>query len=52
MTGGMRQSSQNRQQQEAQQKQAEQQAANQAKNLDAYNRAYGACLEGKGYTVK
>lgn len=48
----MRQRSQNRQQQEAQQKQAEQQAANQAKNLDTYNRAYGACLEGKGYTVK
>ena len=31
---------------------AQQQAANYAKNRDSYNRAYSACLEGKGYTVK
>jgi len=30
----------------------QQQAGNYQKNRDLYNRAYGTCLEGKGYTVK
>jgi len=46
--GGMRQHDQQRQQQQAQQ----QQAANYDNQRNNYNRAYGACLEGRGYTVK
>jgi len=34
-----------------QQQQWEQQAAEYAQNRDKYNRAYAACLEGRGYTV-
>ena len=52
MAGGMK-TRQNRRQQEQQQQQASQQqqaAYDQAR--DTYNRAFGACLEGKGYTVK
>ena len=30
----------------------QQQAANYQNNRSLYNRAYGTCLEGKGYTVK
>jgi predicted lipid-binding transport protein (Tim44 family) len=50
--GGMRSSSQ---QQEADQKRdqwAREQSAQYAQKRNAYNRAYTACLEGKGYTVK
>ncbi len=50
--GGMRSSSQNSQA-EQQRKQWEQQQANQyMQQRNTYNRAYAACLEGKGYTVK
>ena len=50
--GGMRSSSQNSQA-EKQRKQWEQQQANQyMQQRNTYNRAYAACLEGKGYTVK
>jgi len=50
--GGMRSSRQNRQA-DQQQKQWEQQQANQyMQQRNNYNRAYSACLEGKGYTVK
>ena len=50
--GGMRSSRQNRQT-EQQQKQWEQQQANQyMQKRNTYNRAYSACLEGRGYTVK
>ncbi len=46
--GGMRRRSSRRQsEQRAQQQQAQYQA-----RRNEYNRAYGACLEGKGYTVK
>jgi predicted lipid-binding transport protein (Tim44 family) len=46
--GGMRaQQSRNEQQQLAQQQQAAYQT-----NLDNYNRAYTACLQGRGYTVQ
>ena len=50
--GGMRSSSQNSQA-EKKRKQWEQQQANQyMQQRNTYNRAYAACLEGKGYTVK
>jgi len=50
--GGMRSSSQNRQA-EQQRKQWEQEQANQyMQKRNSYNRAFSACLEGKGYTVK
>ena len=50
--GRMRQNDQKQQQAQAssQQAQAQQNAYNQ--NMGNYNRAYGACLEAKGYTVK
>jgi hypothetical protein len=48
----MRQKDQQQQQQQAEQQRAQQQAATYTKNRDGYNRAYGACLDGKGYTVK
>jgi hypothetical protein len=48
LLGGMKGRDQRRQQESAQQ----QQAAAQNKKRSDYNRAYGACLEGKGYTVK
>ena len=50
--GGIRSSSQNKQA-EQKQKQWEQEQVNQyAKQRNDYNRAYSACLEGRGYTVK
>ena len=52
LIGGMRRRDQARQQQQAQQQWAEQQAAEYTQKRNAYNRAYAACLEGKGYTVK
>ena len=52
LVGGMRRRDQQRQQQQAEQQWAQQQAATYTKNRDGYNRAYGACLEGRGYSVK
>jgi uncharacterized protein YcfJ len=52
LVGGMRRRDQARQQQQAQQQWAEQQAAEYRQKRNTYNRAYSACLEGKGYTVK
>jgi hypothetical protein len=52
MIGGMRRRDQVAREQQAEQQWAQEQAANYAANRDKYNRAYGACLEGKGYTVK
>lgn len=49
LMGGIRH---DRQQQQRQQQQAQQQAASRNAQLDTYNRAYGACLEGRGYTVR
>jgi len=50
--GGMRSSRQN-QQVDQQRRQWEQQQANQyMQQRNTHNRAYSACLEGKGYTVK
>ena len=50
--GGLRRRDQRRRQQSAEQQWAEQQASDYYRRREAYNRAYGACLEGKGYTVK
>jgi hypothetical protein len=48
MAGGMKKRAQQRQQAQAQ----EQQNAAVSQKQSAYNRAFGACMEGKGYTVK
>lgn len=52
LIGGMRRREQQQQQQNAQQQWEHEQAANYANQRNNYNRAYGACLEGRGYTVK
>jgi hypothetical protein len=52
LIGGMRRRDQQRQQQQAEQQWAQQEASNYANQRNNYNRAYGACLEGRGYTVK
>lgn len=52
VVGGSRRRSQQQQQQQAQQQQAQEQAAQYSQSRDGYNRAYSACLEGRGYTVK
>jgi len=52
IVGGARRRDQRRQQQQAEQQWAQQQTANYTKNRDKYNRAYGACLEARGYSVK
>jgi hypothetical protein len=50
--GGMRRRDQVRQEEKAQDQWAQNQAAQYSQKRNEYNRAYGACLEGKGYTVK
>lgn len=52
LIGGVRQSSHNQKVEQQQQQHAEQQASTSANNRDNYNRAYSACLEGRGYSVK
>ncbi len=52
LIGGARRRDHQRQQQQAEQQWAEQQAAEYSNKRHNYSRAYGACLEGKGYTVK
>ena len=52
LIGGARRQDQMRQQEQAEQQWAQEQAATYTKNRDGYDRAYGACLEGRGYTVK
>ncbi len=52
LVGGMRRRDQGRQQQHAEEQWAQQQAAEYHSKRNAYNRAFGACLEGRGYTVK
>jgi hypothetical protein len=52
LIGGMRRNDQQRQQQQAEQQWANEQTANYANQRNNYNRAYSACLEGRGYTVK
>jgi hypothetical protein len=50
--GGLRSHRQQKQDEQAQQQWADQQASQYMQKRSAYNRAYSACLEGKGYTVK
>ncbi len=50
--GGMRSRARNYQAAQAQQQVAGQQSNQYRQKQDTYNRAYSACLEGKGYTVK
>ena len=52
LIGGMRRRSQARNQQQAEEQWAQEQAAGYQEKRGAYDRAFGACLEGKGYTVK
>jgi hypothetical protein len=51
LVGGMRRSDQVRREDQAQQQWAQQQASQHAAERDRFNRAFKACLEGKGYTV-
>jgi hypothetical protein len=48
----MRRRDQAGRQQQAEQQWAQDQAAQYTHRRNEYNRAYAACLEGKGYTVK
>ena len=50
--GGIRRVDQNQQEAQAQQHWEQQQAAQYQQGRDGYNRAYSACLEGRGYTVR
>jgi len=52
LIGGVRQSSANTKNQQKTEQWKQQEANNYANNRNQYNRAYSACLEGKGYTVK
>lgn len=52
MIGGMRRRDQKRREAQAQQQWAQEQTAAYTQKRDTYDRAYSACLEGKGYTVK
>lgn len=50
--GGVAGGAKKRGQEQEQEKYAKDQAAVYEQNRSKYNRAYGACLEGRGYTVK
>ena len=52
MVGGMKTRQSRRAQAQGQQEQAQQQQAADAQKRSDYNRAFSACMEGKGYTVK
>lgn len=52
LIGGMKRRDQQAKQNQAEQNWANEQAANYTAQKNKYNRAYAACLEGKGYTVK
>ena len=52
LIGGMRRRDQKRSQQTAQQQWEQEQANAYMQGRNSYNRAFGACLEGRGYTVK
>ncbi|PKN62714.1 MAG: hypothetical protein CVU57_22925 [Deltaproteobacteria bacterium HGW-Deltaproteobacteria-15] len=52
MVGGMRSRERKRQEAQPQQQQAQQQQSAYSQKQGTYNRAYSACLEAKGYTVK
>jgi hypothetical protein len=50
--GGLRSKSQNKAANEARRQADQTQAAQDQQQRSSYSRAYGACLEGRGYTVK
>jgi len=50
--GRMRQNEQNRQQDQAYEQQVQNQQAAANQGISDYNRAFGACMEAKGYTLK
>ncbi len=52
MIGGMRRRDQQKREQQAQQNWAAQEAAQQQQGRNAFDRALGVCLEGRGYTVR
>ena len=52
LIGGMRRRDQKRQQEQGEQQWAQEQASQYQQRRNNYNRAYGACLEGRGYTIK
>jgi len=52
LIGGMKRRGQVKRDQQEQEQWAQQQAAQYQQNRNTYNRAYSACLEAKGYTVK
>lgn len=52
MAGGMKTRQGRRQQVQQQEQASQQQVAAHSELQNAYNRAFGACMEGKGYTVK
>ena len=52
LIGGVRQRSANKKSAQQAEQWKQQEANNYANNRNQYNRAYTACLEGKGYTVK
>ena len=52
LIGGMRRRDQKRSQQTAQKQWEQEQANAYMQGRNSYNRAFGACLEGRGYTVK
>ncbi len=51
LVGGMRRSDQVRREQEADWQWTQQQAAQHSRDRDRFNRAFKACMQGKGYTV-
>ena len=52
LVGGMRRADQNKKEAQAQAQWEQEQAANYQNHRNQYNRAYSACLEGRGYTVR
>jgi len=52
LIGGMRRSDQKQREQHNRQQWEQQEVANYTQNRNNYNRAYSACLEGRGYSVK
>ena len=50
--GGVRSHSQNQQAEQAQRQREQEQMAQYQQSRSNYNRAYSACLEGRGYTVR
>jgi hypothetical protein len=52
VVGGMRRNDQQRREQQNQQQWEQEQIANYERNRSQYNRAFSACMEGRGYTVR